>query len=267
MSLASGVQDYTLGKGEVWFAPFKPGTQEPDGFRWLGNVTEFNMTFESEKLDHFASYRGVREKDDSVNLQVNRTGSMITDHVSPENIALFFFGSTEALTISQATITDEAVADVHPGLSYQLGASQSNPGGAKAIIFPGTSGTLFAVKKGATTYAAGTDYNLDKDLGMLEIIKGGTITEGDDLTVTYTVAASTRKRIISGSSSVDGALKFIGRNPKGTNKDYTLPWVSISPNGDYGLISEEWQTIPFSLEVLKRVDREAVIVDTRAVTS
>lgn len=267
MSLAAGTQDYTLGKGEVWFAPFKPGTQDPDGFRWLGNTTEFNMTFESEKLDHYASYRGVREKDDSVNLQVNRTGSLITDHISPSNIALFFFGSEDALTVTQTTVTDEAIADVHLDRAYQLGSSDINPGGAKAIIYPGTSGTLFVAKKGATTLTAGTDYELDKDLGMLKILTGGTLVEGDDITVTYTYSASTRRRVISGSASVDGALRFIGRNPKGSNKDYYLPWVSISPNGDYGLISEEWQTIPFQLEVLKKTTLEAVYVETRAAAS
>ncbi len=266
MTLASGTQDYTLGKGEVWFGKFKSGTQNPDGYVWLGNVTEFNLTFESEKLDHYSSSSGVREKDDSVNLQVNRTGSMITDHVSPDNIALFFFGSTQALTVAQTTITDEALPDVHIGSAYQLGASQSNPSGARALIYPGTSGTLFQLKKGSTVLTAGTDYEIDAELGMVRIL-GGAISELDDLTCTYTVAASTRKRVISGSASIDGALKFISRNPKGTNKDYTLPWVSISPNGDYGLISEEWQTIPFSLEVLKRTNYEALYVDGRPVTS
>ena len=48
MSLVYGTQDYVLGKGEVWFAPFVPGTQTPRGYRWIGNTTEFNMTFESE---------------------------------------------------------------------------------------------------------------------------------------------------------------------------------------------------------------------------
>jgi hypothetical protein len=258
------VQDYTLGRAEIHFAPFKDGTQDPDGFRWLGNVTQFNMTFSADKLDHFASYRGVKEKDSSVNLQTNRTGSFITDNTSPENIALFFFGSASALTISQATITDEAIPDVHLGRSYQLGVSPSNPSGARAIIFPGTSGTTFALKKASTTFTSGIDYTLDKDSGFIDILPTGSIVEGDDLTCTYTVSASTRKRIISGSSSVNGAMKVISRNPVGTQKDYMLPWVSLSPNGDYGLISDEWQTIPFSFEVLKRTDREALYVDTRS---
>lgn len=263
-SLASGTQDYVLGKGEIWFGQFKPGTQEPDGFRWLGNVSEFNMSFESETLEHFSSYRGIREQDDSATLQVNRSGSLITDHISPQNVALFFFGSEQALTVTQATVTDEAHADVIVGRAYQLGVSSNNPAGAKAVIYPGVSGTLFVVKKGVTTLTAGTDYEFDKDLGMLKIL-GGALANGDDITVTYTVAASTRTRVISGSAAIDGALKFIARNPKGSNKDYTLPWVSISPNGDYNLITEEWQTIPFNLKVLKMADREALYVETRAV--
>ena len=90
--------NYTLGRGKVNLARFKDGTQEPDGFRYIGNTPEFNLSIELEELDHFSSDEGIREKDDSVPLEVNRTGSMITDNVSPENVALFFFGSYDKVT-------------------------------------------------------------------------------------------------------------------------------------------------------------------------
>jgi hypothetical protein len=268
--MASIDNNYTLGKGEIYFAPFVPGTTTPNGERYLGNTPEFNITFESEDLEHFSSDRGIRELDKSVILQITRSGSLITDNIEPKNVALFFFGSTDALTVTQTTVTNEPVgiADigVELGMFYQLGMTTNNPSGARKIIYPGASGTLFTLKKGVTTLVSGTDYLLNTDLGRIEILATSpTVEDGDELTCTYTVAASTRTRIISGSAPVEGALRFIAYNPVGDNIDYYLPSVALSPNGDYALKSDEWQQIPFNVKVLKPGTGEAVYADGRAV--
>ena len=264
--------NYTLGRGEIYFDRFAPGTTILTGERYLGNTPEFNLTFESENLEHFSSDRGIKEKDKSVILQITRGGSLITDNINPKNVALFFFGDTEALAVTQATVTDEAVGvdgiGVELGMFYQLGASDALPSGAREIIFPGTAGTTFALKKGVTTLVSGTDYLLNAELGRVEILRTGvTVVDGDELTCTYTKAASTRTRIISGSAPIEGALRFVAFNPTGDNIDYYLPNVSLSPNGDYALKGDEWQQIPFNVEVLKSATREALYADSRAVTA
>lgn len=261
--------NYTLGRGEIYFAPFAPGTRTPMYERYLGNTPEFNLSFEAENLDHFNSDRGIREKDRSVILQIARSGSLITDNINPDNVALFFFGSTEALTVAQHTVEDEAVGlpgiGVEIGMFYQLGNTPQNPSGARKIIYPGTGPTAFSLMKGATELESGTDFILNADLGRLEILGNGSIVKGDELEATYTVAASKRTRIISGSAPVEGALRFIAFNPTGENIDYYLPSVSLSPNGDYALKSDEWQQIPFNVEVLKPEGGEALYADGRAV--
>lgn len=261
--------NYSLGRGELFFAPFKAGTNTPTGERYLGNTPEFNLSFESEDLEHFSSDRGIRELDKSVLLQVTRSGSLITDHVSPKNVALFFFGTTEALTVAETGVSGEQVGVTGVGVEaemfYQLGMTTGNPSGARQIIYPGAGGTAFALKKAATTYVHGTDYVLDAELGRIEILSGGAIVDGDVLTCDYTVAASTRTRIISGSAPVQGALRFIAYNPVGDNIDYYLPSVSLSPNGDFALKTEEWQQIPFNIKVLKPSGKEALYADGRAV--
>lgn len=262
--------NYTLGKGEIYFAQFVPGTMIPTGERYLGNTPEFNLTFESEDLEHFSSDRGIKELDKSVILQITRSGSLTTDNISPANVALFFFGSTDALTVAQATVTDEPVGvatiGVEPGMFYQLGVTTNNPSGARKIIYPGAAGTAFALKKGAATLVHGTDYLLNAELGRIEVLPGGALVEGDIPTATYTVAASKRTRIISGSAPVVGALRFIANNPTGENIDYYLPSIALSPNGDYALKTDEWQTIPFNVKVLKPTNGEALYADGRAVT-
>lgn len=262
--------NYTLGRGKIYFAR-KDSNGDLGGFRYLGNTPEFNLNFESEKLEHYSSDKGIRELDKSVVLQITRGGSLTTDNINPQNVALFFFGSTEALTVAQATVTDEVIQagiGVEQGMFYQLGVTTNNPSGARNVIFPGDAGTLFEVKSddGLTTFVSGTDYVLNAELGILEIVEGGAITDGSELKVTYTVSASTRTRIISGSSPVEGALRFVADNPTGDNIDYYLPSVTLSPNGDYALKGDEWQQIPFTVEVLKPDDSEALYADGRAET-
>jgi hypothetical protein len=253
-----GQQNYTLGRGKIYFSRFAPGTQNPLGFRYIGNTPEFSMTIESENLDHFSSDEGIKEKDDSVPLQVTRTGQFSTDNIDPENVALFFFGEASKLTQASIASAPETLSDVVPGMFYQLGVSASNPVGYRGIDTVG-----FLVKKGATSFVEGTDFTMNYETGMLEVIAGGAIIDGDEIVVTYAVKASTRDRVISGSTPTEGAMRFIAANPKGKDFDYILPWVKITPNGDYALKGEEWQTIPFNLEALKPSASEAIYCDGR----
>ncbi len=260
---------YVLGRGEVYFARLDASTGVLSGERYLGNTPEFNLSFQSEELDHYNSDRGVKELDKTMTLQVTRSGTITTDNISKENVALYFLGSADALTVAQTTVTDEAVGStgIQTGLFYQLGVSANNPGGARKIIYPGVSGTLFVLKKGSTPLVAGTDYNLNAELGRLEILKGGSIVDGDTtIKATYTVAASKRDRMVSGSTSIQGAIRFIAYNPTGDNIDYYLPSVLLSPNGDFALKGDEWQKIQFNVKVLKPTNGEALYADGRAVT-
>jgi hypothetical protein len=254
------IQNYTLGRGKVYFSRFIVDTQTPVGFRYFGNTPEFSLTIESDTLDHFSSDEGIREKDDSVPLEVTRTGTFSTDHISPENISLFFFGSASVLTASAVASAPESILNVQPGYFYQLGISPTNRVGHRKINPSG-----FAVAVGGSSKTAGVDYNMDFDTGMIEVIEGGTIAANATLTVTYAVLSSTRDRVISGSEPVEGAMRYIAANPKGKQYDYVMPWVKITPNGDYALKGDEWQTIPFNLEALKPTVGEAIYVDGRPI--
>ena len=72
-------RNYALSRGEVYFDRFAPGTTTNTGERYVGNTPEINTTTESEELEHFDSDHGVNEKDDSIVLSTNRTGTFNTD--------------------------------------------------------------------------------------------------------------------------------------------------------------------------------------------
>lgn len=250
--------NYTLGRGKVSFSRFNPdGTLE--GFRYLGNTPEFNLSIEQETLDHYNSDEGIREKDDSVPLEVNRTGSLVTDNISPENVALFFFGSSEALTQAVVASDDETLTGIKAGHTYKLGVTSSNPAGYFGID---PAGFAVAVSGGGTSLVEDTDYTVDLDNGLITFLEGSTLAvDGEDIDVTYAVLGSTRTRVISGSEPVEGAILFETKNPKGTDCVYFLPYVKLSPNGDYALKGDEWQQIPLSIEVLKSTGKEAIYRD------
>ncbi len=254
-------KNYTLGRGEVHFSRFKTGTQTPSGFRYIGNTPEFNLTIESETLDHFSSDRGIREKDDSVPLEVTRTGSLITDQISPGNVALFFFGDASVLTQASVASTTYNLTDIKKGHSYKIGITSGNPTG-----FRGIDPTGFGIVIGATPLVLNTDFTVDFDTGVITFLDGSTLALDDtDPVVTAAIKSHTRDRIISGSTPVEGAMMYIAYNPKGKNFDYHLPYVKITPNGDYALKGDEWQQIPFNLEALKPTNGEAIYMDGRPV--
>lgn len=253
--------NYTLGRGKVYFARFATG-QTPGPFRYIGNTPEFNLTIESETLDHFSSDEGIREKDDSVPLEVTRTGSLVCDDINAENVALFFFGSTVTLTQVEATGQEEDFDGVNQEDVFQLGLTSNNRVGTR-----GVSAVVVESNPAGTTYVLGTDYTLDADRGMIAIMKGGGISDGSDITVSFTIDAASSVRVLSGSEPVEGALRFIEDNPKGDDRDIFLPYVKITPNGDLALKGDEWRQIPFSIEALKPSSGEAIYVDGQPVRS
>lgn len=254
--------NYVLGRGKVFLSRLDPTTKEPLGFRYIGNTPEFSLTIEQEELEHFSSDAGIREKDDSISLQVTRSGSLSTDNIVPDNVALFFFGSKSVVADAGEAIVNESHTGVQQGYYYQLGMSVTRPSGARGLA-GGSVAPVVTDGTGVTTYNETTDYTVNLATGQLYIVPGGAIADGSDILVDYTILASTRDRVVSGSQPVECAIQFIAENAKGADLDYYMPYAQIAPNGDYALKGDEWQSIPFSLEVLKRDDREAIYCDGR----
>jgi len=255
--------NYTLGRGQLFFGQYAAGTQIPKGEMYFGNTPELSFAAEQETLDHYNSDEGVRQKDDSVILQQDYMGNFITDNISPENLALFFLGEASTLTDAGSTVTDEAHAAVSPGSYYQLGVSDTMPAGARlvsSVVVTDDAGT-------PVTFDVTDDYTVDLELGRVYIVPGGAITEGTNLQISYTIGASSRMKVISKGKTIEGSLRYIAKNPAGDNIDYFMPYVKLMPNGDFALKGDEWQQLSFNIEVLKKGTLEAVYMDGRAVAS
>ena len=274
--MANETQKYTLGRGEVFFNKFKPGTNIGEGERYLGNTPEYSLTNDVETLDHFNSDRGLREKDESVLLEISSSGSMNCDNISGENVALFFLGNLLTKSSTSVTAQKEVFTSWKRGLTLQLGTTDTTPTGVRKVsnvkvgkaasgATLNLSGDISAIP-GVTIVDAAGNYEVDLELGRLYLEPTSTeINGGIKLVVQFDVAAQSREMVISSNDVVQGSLRFVAHNAKGENKDYFFPKVTLSPDGDYNLKGDDWQSMGFTFEALKMQGRERVYIDIRAV--
>jgi len=254
MALSYGNQ--TVGRGKVYLSTFKTGTHTPAGFRYVGNSPSWSINITSDKLEHFSSDSGVRQKDKSVTLQTNRTGTLTLDDINAENLALFFFGSQTTLAQTSATAQTETFPNVKLGHYYQVGITTGNPTGARSL-------TNVVVSVAGTPKTLGTDYTVDATRGRIYLLETGTIAANATILVTYDRSAVSRKQIISGSTEIEGALQYIADNPDGEDNDFYMPYVKISANGDFNLKGDDWLQLPLNVEILEDTayNKAAIYID------
>lgn len=264
-----GGKNYTLGRGRLFFSRYTAAqlaagitsATRGEGELFFGNVPEFSLSTTEEVLDHFASTGGIRIKDDSVTLQLDRTGSFTTDNISMENLGLLFT-SAGTTTVTQTAQTNQnyTITAARPGRFYQIGETALNPSGVRRL-------SNITVNKGAgftTAVAATGNWEVDEELGRIYVLPGSVEIPADtDIRVTFNQAATTREQVISSSQSIYGALKWVSDNPKGANRDMLMPYVKLSPDGDYSLVGDEWQAMSFAYEILQKGSLAGVYIDGR----
>jgi hypothetical protein len=261
MGAADKINNYTLGRGELNFGQYKPGTTVPRGERYLGNSPELSYNATQETLDHYNSDRGVRVKDASVILQQDYAGAFGLDSIDMSNLAMFFLGDAQTISTATRTVAAEVHSGLEQGCSYQLGTSATDPSGVRMV----TTVTLANTTTPANVPVAGVDYVVDEALGRFTVLEGSLmLLEGVNVTAGYTVAASTRDQVVSKGNTIEGSLRYIANNPAGKNIDYFMPYVKITPNGDFNIKGDDWQTVSFNIEILKKGALEAIYADGRA---
>lgn len=251
-------KNYTLGSGELYFAPFAPNTRVPaEGQGYFGNTTEINLATESETLDHFDTDHGIRTKDDSVLLEKNMSGSFITDHISPSNLAKWFTGTSSVVAQVSALAQAETFTGVKRGVRYQLGVTINNPSGLRGLD------TMSAVFNPPTNtpLVEDTDIRFDAETGSFMILPSSALITDDeqDVVVTYDVTATTFNRVTAGNeANLEGELFYKSFNGKGVKFDYYFPYVQLAPDGDFALKGDDWQQLGFTFQALQRDNNTAI---------
>lgn len=262
-------KNYVLGRGKVFVDRYAPNAiinalTQGLGERYIGNTPEFSTNSTSENLDHYDSDAGVRTKDASVQLSFDRAGTFTCDNVNLDNVGMYFLADGTQ-TITQAAVTGATTTvKVRKGLFYQMGATTLTPSGVRRISnvvatkAPPGGGAGIAVP-------ALANYEVDEELGRIYTEVAATGFDDDDvLTFTYDVAATTRDQVVSKNQPIYCAIRFVADNAYGQNRDFYFPYVKLAPDGDYNLKGDDWQTMSFTMEILKKASNiESCYIDGR----
>lgn len=251
------VESYQLGRGILYAAELDTNGY-PKNFEDLGNVPELTAAVESEKLDHFSSRQGLRKIDKSVILQVTSSISFALEDINFNNLAKFFSGEASSYTNPAiAGVTDERFVndgDVAINTWYILRTAAGNPifgiTATNAIIVESTNVTPIALTEGV-------DYTLNATEGQIFLndttAVGNIITAGDGLQVTLTAdgSATTVDQVtVLSETELNLALRFVLEDADtGEKVIYDYHSVTLSADGDYSLISEEFAQLPMTASV------------------
>lgn len=253
MTLQTHTQNHVLGGGKIYW-------DDGDGYRYLGDTPEFGFTQENENLEFVDSDTEIAVLKEDVVVRITRTGNMALRDISKENIALSFTGSTATQSQSSATGESETLSGVKVGRMYSIGETDANPIGVRKLSNVSVTGS-----GGTPSHTEGTDYEVNLDEGLIQVLEGGAISDDDDIIVNYDQAGVDWEVAKSGSDGKqEGKLLLVAKNRKGDNTNYLMPKVELQPTGDFATKSrEEWQTLTFEFAILEpeATGAEAIFAD------
>lgn len=232
-----------IGRGEVFFEAFEPGTRQGFGERYIGNTPTFQISRSVERLERYRSHKGQKVKTEAPVVSESHAVQFITDNIVIENVGMWYGregGDTTIPAINEVVET----FPVRRGNFIQLGKSK-HPWGVREV-------ENVEVRVGGVLIAPAGNYELDATLGRIEVLPtspdipdGGTITVNFEWNTIHTNAANSQ------AADVYGALRFVSLNQVGPKRHYYFPFVRLQTRGAVDLKGDQWQQIPFEIEVLR----------------
>lgn len=251
MALSPSTDNYTLGKGIVYFDQKDLATGNYMGERDLGNAPSFTFNVAIEKLEHYSSRGGLRAKDKEIISQITPGIAFTLDEVNKDNLALLTLGDINTVEQAEGDVTAESHV-AHLGMRIQLSYRDIS-----AVTITNASQT-------DTPLVSGTDYTISTDakddqIGRILILENASnVSEGDNLDVAYTYGTITYYEIRAfANSQLEGFMRFVSDNPAGTQQELEIWRVSLTPSGDTAMIGEDWSTLGFTGEILKDSSKPA----------
>lgn len=175
-----------LGSGRIYVDRKVGGVFK--GLKYIGNATKFEIKERSDKKERVSKDRAnYGSALNTVFVKKPAEVNISLDDLDKDNLALVFLGDTSTVSVTGATVTDEAVT-AYQGLIFKT---------AKRKI----SSVVLTNSAGTTTYVLNTDYEIvDADLGLIKII-GNTITDAQSLKIDYTYGSMTSNKVAGGTNS------------------------------------------------------------------
>lgn len=206
------------------------------------NVTELTPTpGEGEQRDRVSRMRDTfGQALDSVTLPAPWTLTFTTDSISQEILRALFLGLEQTVNVASGSVTDESIT---ARLDRFVPLANQNVLNTPAVVVTDSAGT--------TTYIEGTDYEVDLRNGQLRAFSTGSITEAEELLVSYSFGGKDGFRINAAQKeSIQMALLLDGKSLRQEDSGKVIRWlapkVNIRPAGGNDLKGDEWFSPQFT---------------------
>lgn len=207
------------------------------GYAIKGECTSCELKADSEMKEMLG--RG-RDTDGQTIASVVRAkptaAKFVFKKVDAELFAMALAGTSATLSQANATITDQAVTAIS-GRYVNLGKINLSDTGFEVTNDGDT-----------VTYVEGTDYVVNRRLGMLMAVSGGAITNGQALKVSYTHQLTTGARIVGAKRfSMRAAIKLDGQNLV-DGRDFILdvPMVRLKTDTAVDFMKDDFMELSLS---------------------
>lgn len=243
-------EDYNLGRGIIYFAPYDSTTGLPLAYRDLGNAPEFSISVETETLDHQSSRAGLKVTDKEVLISQKVSLSLTLDEINFDNLASLLSGVTA--THTNAIKTTQAQYEAYESVTLGRWYDIRDDDGERAYDLSASSVIVLKNGNDDVTLVENTDYTVDTVMGRVFLLSTATkIDDGDPLDMSWSAdsgRADPDEVQALTQTSVIGALKFISENPASSDAqtEFQFHKVSLKAEGDFGLIGDEFSTMQFT---------------------
>ena len=132
---------YTLGRGVLSIGEWS-GATPPGAYTDVGNCPRFDVEVTEEKLDHYSSRSGTRQKDKTVVLETGYTLDFDLDEMSILNMKMYLKATLSGANVLLAnTVLDREFAlkfvsdnPVGPNETWEFWRCQLSPGGTFSLL-------------------------------------------------------------------------------------------------------------------------------------
>lgn len=203
----------------------------------LGTQKSVSHDLQADRVEIVGSGRGFTYTRGKLPSKLTHMYNTVATEATPELMEIVLL-STLASTVSQSSATSLA-ASFTANLRSALRLNKLN---VTNVVVKNSDNTV--------TYVLGTDYDLDEGGGWIEIIKGGSITPGATINVTYDCAAVTRKGYSPNSKRIfEGDVNILmydqySNEPVEEHSFYGQYYVTQSSGGSDGIKEFTLEFIP-----------------------
>jgi hypothetical protein len=226
-----------FGRGAVLFDRFDANNVAQGQYLHLGDCDQFaiSITTDVAELKDFTTSSSAvynsAVKQTNVNVKISGF------EVASKIMAILVLGDLTTYTQTAHTATAQTETLVPASLTGVKGSFFKSP--FRSITAP-------TLVQGGTTLVSGTDYEIfDANAGVFRILSAGAAVDSTAITYNYTatvLTGATAKDVVRAgtSANIKGSLLFLPSNSTGPLIEVRAWNVSLSPDGDIGLISDDW---------------------------